>query len=55
MPRPKKPKAEQRTETIQIKATRDQKRTLAEKAQKAGVPLSTWLLNLGLSVGKDRN
>jgi hypothetical protein len=49
MPRPKKPKAQQRRETIPVKATREQKRQLADKAARAGIPLSTWLLNLGLT------
>jgi hypothetical protein len=49
MARPKKPKAQQKGETIHVKATKEQKRTLTEKAQRANVPLSTWLLNLGLA------
>lgn len=49
MPRPKLPDAQQRNETIPVKATRAQKRQLATKAKKANMPLSTWLLNLGLS------
>lgn len=49
MPRPKTPKAKQRSETIQVKATREQKRLLTEKAKRANVPVSTWLLNLGLA------
>ncbi len=49
MPRPKTPKAKQRTETIQVKATPEQKRILAAKAKRVNLPTSTWLLNLGLA------
>lgn len=48
MPRPKTPKSKQRTQTIQVKVTPDQKKTLAAKAQAKNLPVSTWLLNLGL-------
>jgi uncharacterized protein (DUF1778 family) len=48
MPRPKTPKAKQRDQTIQVKATREQKRILIDKAKRANVSLSTWLLNAGL-------
>lgn len=47
--RPKKPKTQQKTETIHVKATREQKRDLAAKAAKAGEPLSLWLLKKGLA------
>lgn len=49
MARPRKPKTQQKTETIHVKATREQKRALSAKADRAGIPLSLWLLNLGLS------
>lgn len=49
MGRPKKSKAQQKTETIQVKATREQKRILAEKAERANEPLSLWLLKIGLA------
>ena len=48
MARPKKPRAQQKSETIHVKATREQKRILTEKANSAGQPLSLWLLNVGL-------
>ena len=48
MPRPKTPKSKQRTETIQVKVTPDQKRTLTAKASAKNLPVSTWLLNVGL-------
>ena len=49
MARPRKPKAQQKSETIHVKATREQKRTLTEKAEQAGEPLSLWLLKKGLA------
>jgi len=47
--RPKKPRAQQKVETIHVKATNEQKRTLAAKAARAGEPLSLWLLKKGLA------
>lgn len=47
--RPKKPKAQQKTETIHVKATSEQKKILAAKAAGAGEPLSLWLLKRGLA------
>ena len=49
MARPKTPKAKQRSQTIQVKATAEQKRILADKAKRANLPVSTWLLNVGLA------
>ncbi len=52
MPRPKKPKGQKRDETIQVKATRQQKRILEDKAAKANQPLSTWMLNVALNAAE---
>jgi hypothetical protein len=48
MSRKKTPKAQQRTKSIQVKATAEQKRILADAAAREHLPLSTWLLSLGL-------
>jgi uncharacterized protein (DUF1778 family) len=45
----RKPKAERKESVIPVRCTADQKRILEEKAKARGVPVSTWLLSLGLS------
>jgi uncharacterized protein (DUF1778 family) len=55
MARPRKPKAQQKTETIHVKATKEQKRALTEKANVANQPLSLWLLNVGLAADAQRS
>lgn len=45
----RKPKAERKEETVQLRLTAEQKKVLAEKAKARGVGLGTWLLQLGLA------
>lgn len=45
----RKPKAERKEETVQIRLTADQKKELAAKAKARGIGLGTWLLQLGLA------
>lgn len=45
----RKPKAERKEETVQIRLTAEQKESLAHKAKARGLGLSSWLLSLGLS------
>lgn len=47
--RRRKPAVERKEEMIPIRCTADQKRELTEKAKRIGLPLSAWLLSLGLS------
>ena len=44
----KRRKATRKEEMVPIRMTTEQKATLAEAAQRRGLPLSTWLLSLGL-------
>jgi uncharacterized protein (DUF1778 family) len=44
----KRRKATRKEEMVPIRMTAEQKATLAEAAQRRGLPLSTWLLSLGL-------
>ena len=44
----RKPKAQRKEATIQIRCSADQKRVLAEAADRAGLDVSSWLRTLGL-------
>ena len=51
----KRRKATRKEDTVQIRMTAEQKATLAEAAERRGLPLSTWLLTLGLKeAGEDK-
>lgn len=45
----RKPQTQRKEELIPVRCTKAQKTVLAQKAMARGVPLSTWLLQLGLS------
>ena len=45
----RKPKAERKEATIQLRVTEEQKDELTAKAKRRGLGVSTWLLQLGLS------
>ncbi len=49
MPRPKLPKTKVKGSVIQIRVNAGMKRKLAAEAEKKGLPLSLWLLTLGLA------
>lgn len=44
----KRRKATRKEETVQIRMTSAQKEVLAAAAERRGLPMSTWLLTLGL-------
>jgi uncharacterized protein (DUF1778 family) len=44
----RKPKAQRKEATIQIRLTVEQKRSLVDAAEKAGLDVSSWLRTLGL-------
>jgi len=44
----RKPKAERKEETIRLRVTPEQKRTLMDAARAAGLELSAWLRSLAL-------
>lgn len=44
----RKPKTQQKSEMIRLRVTEEQKRTLMQAAQAAGLELSAWLRSLGL-------
>lgn len=44
----KRRKATRKEEMVQIRMTAEQKETLAAAAGRRGIPMSTWLLMLGL-------
>lgn len=44
----KRRKAVRKEEMVPIRMTKEQKETLAAAAERRGLPLSTWLLMLGL-------
>jgi uncharacterized protein (DUF1778 family) len=44
----KRRKATRKEETVQIRMTAEQKEVLAAAAERRGLPMSTWLLTLGL-------
>jgi mobilization protein NikA len=44
----RKPKAERKELMIPVRVTAMQKKLLTEKARRRGLPLSTWLVMLGL-------
>jgi uncharacterized protein (DUF1778 family) len=44
----RKPKAERKDEVIRLRVSPDQKRTMMQAAQAAGLELSAWLRSLGL-------
>jgi hypothetical protein len=45
----RKPKAQRKEATIQIRLTAEQKRVLTDAAERAGLDVSSWLRNLGLT------
>ncbi len=47
--RRRKPQTERKEELIPVRCTKAQKKILAERARARGVPVSTWLLQLGLA------
>ncbi|MGH7786495.1 MAG: plasmid mobilization protein [Candidatus Binatia bacterium] len=49
----RKPQVERKEELIPVRCTKAQKKILAERARARGVPVSTWLLQLGLSAPDD--
>jgi len=51
----KRRKATRKEEMVPIRMTAEQKATLAIAAERRGLPLSTWLLTLGLrEAGEDK-
>ncbi len=44
----RKPKALRKEDSIRVRVTESQKKTLTEAATKAGLGVSSWLLALGL-------
>jgi uncharacterized protein (DUF1778 family) len=52
-PKPRPQRRVTKDETVPIRMTTEQKKTLAAAAQAAGMGLSTWLLSLGLRAAKD--
>lgn len=44
----RKPKAQRKEETVRIRVTVEQKRTLSAAADRAGLDVSSWLRALGL-------
>jgi uncharacterized protein (DUF1778 family) len=54
--RPKRRKVTKVTkgETIRLRVTTEQKRTLTDAATLAGASLSTWLLSVGLRAAQER-
>jgi uncharacterized protein (DUF1778 family) len=50
--RPRKQKADRKTERLLVLVTVEQKKALTNTADAAGLPLSTWLLSLGLREAK---
>lgn len=49
----KRRKATRKEEMVPIRMTSDQKVTLVAAAERRGIPLSTWLLMLGLKEAHD--
>jgi len=49
----KRRKVTRKEETVQIRMTAEQKETLAAAAERRGIPMSTWLLTLGLQQAND--
>src|SRR5713226_4178452 len=48
MPRPRTDRRERKEQSIRIRVTEEQKRVLAEAAEREGLDVSTWLRSLGL-------
>jgi Mobilization protein NikA len=44
----RKARAQRKEESIRVRVTAQQKRALAERAQRAGLDVSAWLRSLGL-------
>jgi uncharacterized protein (DUF1778 family) len=51
----RKPKALRKDDMIRIRVTADQKRVLAEAAERAGLDVSAWLRVLGLREAGQRS
>ena len=51
--KPKRRKAVRKEELIPVRCTEEQKQTLANAAQAAGLGVSTWLLMVGLKAAKE--
>ena len=45
----RKPRAQRKEQVIPVRVTAEQKAILMDKAQRRGLGVSTWLLNLGLT------
>jgi len=48
----RKTKAARKEESIRIRVTEEQKRILTDAAEKDGLGVSSWLLNLGLKAAQ---
>jgi uncharacterized protein (DUF1778 family) len=56
MPTPKrKPKALRKEESIRIRVSAEQKRTLTTAAERAGLDVSSWLRTLGIREAGSRD
>ncbi len=55
VPRPKKGKGKRKETSIRIRVTAEQKRILAEAAEREGLEVSTWLRSLGLRAATGRS
>ena len=44
----RKPKAQRKEDSIRIRVTQEQKRTLTAAAERAGLDVSSWLRTVGL-------
>jgi uncharacterized protein (DUF1778 family) len=52
--RPKRRKQVRKEDSIRIRVTTDQKQTLTEAADRAGLGVSSWLLAIGLRAAQER-
>jgi uncharacterized protein (DUF1778 family) len=52
--RPKRRKLVRKEDSIHIRLTADQKQTLTEAAERAGLGVSSWLLAIGLRAAEER-
>ena len=52
--RPKRRKQVRKEDSIRIRVTTEQKQTLAEAAERAGLGVSSWLLAIGLRAAEER-
>lgn len=52
--RPKRRKQVRKEDSIHIRVTAEQKQTLADAAERAGLGVSSWLLAIGLRAAEER-